>query len=554
MKYLRSVVAPGEAVGVVAGQSIGEPSTQMTLNTFHLAGHSSKNVTLGIPRLREIVMTASAKIATPRMTLFPISDMTLEDSETFAKSISRLSLAEVVDKIKISETLGRGKAYGQAKTYDIKLEFFPADKYCEEYAITEEDVLTAVSAKFLPRLQGIIRKDLKKKGDAKTLKKSDALPEVGKSAGRSEQQRARPDADAEKGDSDSDEEAEADASGAKSKANRAQNVSYAAPDEEEQTIINQGLRETTPDAESDDEVETSKKTKDKNTATEISSSSPDDESDDSDDEGSTTGISSPKRRGIMEKARELESRVMAMKGNSDISTFKFAKNGAYAQFSLEYAASTAKLLMLHLVEQCCHDTVIHAVPGIKASTVDKENTHKDPDTDEDVKELAILTDGINILAIREAQDQINPHRIYTNDIAAVLQLYGVEAARATIVREMDAVFLGHGISVNNRHLNLIADVMTRGGGYKAFNRMGMKSSVSPFMKMSFETTVGYLRDAVLEDERETLKNPSARIVVGRLSGVGTGAFDVLQPVQKTVEVESGEEVLKAEEGFEVEGM
>ncbi|QDS71684.1 hypothetical protein FKW77_008128 [Venturia effusa] len=551
MKYLKSLVEPGEAVGVVAGQSIGEPSTQMTLNTFHLAGHSSKNVTLGIPRLREIVMTASAKIATPRMTLHPISDMTLEDSETFAKSISRLSLAEVVDKIQISETLGRGVAYGQAKTYNIKLDFFPADKYCEEYAITEEDVLNAVSAKLLPRLQGIIRKDLKKKGDAKTLKKSDALPEIGKSAARSEQQRAQPEADAEGGDEDSDDDVEADASGAKSKANRTQNVSYAAPDEEEQAIINQGLRETSPDVESDDEEQTSNKGRDKNKTTETSASpsSSEDESSDSDDEGSTTNFSTSKRRGITEKPRELQSRVMAIKGNSDVSSFKFARNGAYAQFSLEYAASTAKLLMLHLVEQCCHDTVIHAVPGIKACTVDKEHTYKDRDTDEEVKTVAILTEGINILAMREAQDQIDPHRIFTNDIAAVLQLYGVEAARATIVREMHTVFSGHGISVDTRHLNLIADVMTRSGGYKAFNRMGMRSAVSPFMKMSFETTVGYLRDAVLEDERETLRNPSARIVAGRLSGVGTGAFDVLQPVRRNLAGEDG-----GEEGFEVEGM
>lgn len=497
-------------------------------------------------------MTASAKIATPRMTIFPISDMTLEDSQVFAKSISRLSLAEVVDKIQISETLGRGKAYGQAKTYNIKLEFFPADKYCEEYAITEEDVLTAVSAKLLPRLQGIIRKDLKKKGDARTLKKSDALPEVGKSAGRSEQHRDRPEADAEGGDDDSDDDAEAGASGAKSKANRAQNVSYAAPDEEEQAIIRQGLRETTPDIESDDEAGTSAQAGDKNKATETSSS--DDDSDDSGDEGSTTGITTSKRRGITENPRELESRVMAMKGNSDISSFKFAKNGAYAQFSLEYAASTAKLLMLHLVEQCCHDTVIHALPGIKACTVDKEHSYVDPHTDIETKQIAILTEGINIEAIREAQDQIDPHRIFTNDIAEILRLYGVEAARANIVREMHGVFSGHGISVDNRHLNLIADVMTRGGGYKAFNRMGMRSSVSPFMKMSFETTVGYLRDAVLEDERERLRNPSARIVVGRLSGVGTGAFDVLQPVQRGFEgggVDVGE---GREEGFEVEGM
>lgn len=59
VKYQRSLVAPGEAVGSIAAQSIGEPSTQMTLNTFHLAGHGGANVTLGIPRLREIIMTAS---------------------------------------------------------------------------------------------------------------------------------------------------------------------------------------------------------------------------------------------------------------------------------------------------------------------------------------------------------------------------------------------------------------------------------------------------------------------------------------------------------------
>lgn len=68
-KYIYSLAHPGEAVGCVAAQSIGEPSTQMTLNTFHLAGHGGVNLTLGIPRLREILMTASENIKTPIMTL-----------------------------------------------------------------------------------------------------------------------------------------------------------------------------------------------------------------------------------------------------------------------------------------------------------------------------------------------------------------------------------------------------------------------------------------------------------------------------------------------------
>ena len=44
------MATPGEMVGAMAAQSIGEPATQMTLNTFHFAGVSSKNVTLGVPR------------------------------------------------------------------------------------------------------------------------------------------------------------------------------------------------------------------------------------------------------------------------------------------------------------------------------------------------------------------------------------------------------------------------------------------------------------------------------------------------------------------------
>lgn len=59
VKYMRCLASPGETVGSIAAQSVGEPSTQMTLNTFHLAGHGGANVTLGIPRLREIIMTAA---------------------------------------------------------------------------------------------------------------------------------------------------------------------------------------------------------------------------------------------------------------------------------------------------------------------------------------------------------------------------------------------------------------------------------------------------------------------------------------------------------------
>ncbi|KAI1298257.1 DNA-directed RNA polymerase II largest subunit [Xylaria venustula] len=68
-KFRRSMVNPGEMVGVLAAQSIGEPATQMTLNTFHFTGIASKNVTLGVPRLKEILNVAS-NIKTPSMLVY----------------------------------------------------------------------------------------------------------------------------------------------------------------------------------------------------------------------------------------------------------------------------------------------------------------------------------------------------------------------------------------------------------------------------------------------------------------------------------------------------
>lgn len=68
-RFTRALVNPGEMVGVLAAQSIGEPATQMTLNTFHFAGVSSKNVTLGVPRLKEILNVAT-NIKTPSMIVY----------------------------------------------------------------------------------------------------------------------------------------------------------------------------------------------------------------------------------------------------------------------------------------------------------------------------------------------------------------------------------------------------------------------------------------------------------------------------------------------------
>ncbi len=68
-EYENSQVDPGESVGLIAAESIGEPGTQMTLNTFHFAGVAEMNVTTGLPRIIEIV-DGREKIKTPMMEIF----------------------------------------------------------------------------------------------------------------------------------------------------------------------------------------------------------------------------------------------------------------------------------------------------------------------------------------------------------------------------------------------------------------------------------------------------------------------------------------------------
>ncbi|CAG5111359.1 Oidioi.mRNA.OKI2018_I69.chr2.g5675.t1.cds [Oikopleura dioica] len=72
-KFNAAITHPGEMIGALAAQSLGEPATQMTLNTFHYAGVSAKNVTLGVPRLNELI-NITKKPKTPSVTIFLLGE------------------------------------------------------------------------------------------------------------------------------------------------------------------------------------------------------------------------------------------------------------------------------------------------------------------------------------------------------------------------------------------------------------------------------------------------------------------------------------------------
>ena len=93
--YDRATVEDGEAVGTVAAQSVGEPGTQMTMRTFHYAGVAELNVTLGLPRLIEIV-DARKKISTPTMAIY-FEDEYMADEEFVRKIANKIGKSTMND-------------------------------------------------------------------------------------------------------------------------------------------------------------------------------------------------------------------------------------------------------------------------------------------------------------------------------------------------------------------------------------------------------------------------------------------------------------------------
>ena len=103
VNYKRAVVAPGEMVGMIAAQSIGEPTTQMTLNTFHFAGVSSKsNVTRGVPRIEEI-LSLSSEPKNPSLTIYmkPEDQTDREKAQSIMYMLENTNLKEIVKSMEI---------------------------------------------------------------------------------------------------------------------------------------------------------------------------------------------------------------------------------------------------------------------------------------------------------------------------------------------------------------------------------------------------------------------------------------------------------------------
>ncbi len=139
-EYFNNLVEPAEPVGTVAAQSIGEPSTQMTLRTFHFAGVRELNVTLGLPRLIEIV-DARKTPSTPIMTIY------LDEDHRHDREKAR-EVARKIEYTKVENVTRRYEIYPyqdyETGLYNATLILDLDPAMLEDKGVTREQVAKAI--------------------------------------------------------------------------------------------------------------------------------------------------------------------------------------------------------------------------------------------------------------------------------------------------------------------------------------------------------------------------------------------------------------------------
>ena len=524
-RHMRALASPGEAVGVLAAQSVGEPSTQMTLNTFHFAGRGEANVTLGIPRLRELLMAAAKKIGTPVMVLPVANTVAPQAREAAAKVLAarlrRVTLAELVDTLTITETPfdATGRTFCRSYTVTCCLRTEADPRRVAAGSVSFPEAALAFKMHFTRHLLMLIKAELTRASSAEATQiravcasgqavgarqardddHGDAMEEAppaddeeDKPAGQQSRREAGSEIGEESDGEGSDEDGEEEGAKAHDRRTARHGEEYAAPEAADE------------DAQQQDGVVAAGQAIDEPGATQMD----DDDGDAESGEDGDAPVAS-KRGGARGS------------GHSDLLTKLEAAQASCVEIeatrtvscTLRLKLDAPKLLMLSLAQRAAVKCEVRVTPGIRKVYVLQD--------DRDSDKWRIQTDGINFLAANCCGDIADVNATGSNDVYAVLNQYGVEAARATLLAEVRAVFNVYGIGVDARHLSLIADAMTHTGGYRPCSRVGLDSCPSPLLKMSFETATTCVTDATLRGATDQLRSPSARLVAGRLVDCGT---------------------------------
>lgn len=525
-RYQAGAAEAGEAVGIIAAQGVGEPSTQMTLNTFHHAGSSSAHVTLGIPRLRELLMSASQYPKTPSMTLPILDQLGKDGAVALRQRLQTVSFIDLLLRLELKEKclhFNSNLGPSALRTLTVFLYVPEEDVYRESLGLKFTDLVNFVEKVFVPCMSEIVRNEFKRvcAEDASAKRNESFKMYLHVSKTRFEDEATSSSIGGQQGVHEED---------------LGDGVpDYGNTNDEETDVQNGGFQSSSGEEDDDSENENDE---DKGNDGAYASGMEEDENEESgsDREDKIDREEKKRKSSGKRKRRKSSSRpnvsaanvLLNDNENSDMNALGFKrssirtrnKNTILFDWVLPAEAS-GRLSMARLVQGSAKTAKLTEIQGISRCFIEeKKGKH------------TVITEGSNLSSMFEiGEGLIDFDGLITNDMMGILHTYGVEAMRTALIQEFVKVFDAYGIPVNIRHLQLIADYMTAHGSYRGFNRRHMQDTPSPFQCMTFETSVNFLTDAALNATRESMKNPSAAIAVSQLTEGGTGAFQLVHRVQ-----------------------
>jgi len=177
--------------------------------------------------------------------------------------------------------------------------------------------------------------------------------------------------------------------------------------------------------------------------------------------------------------------------------------------------------LLQVVEKV-KGMVIKGVEDIKRVVVRKERD-----------EYVLYTEGSSLKKVIVVE-HIDSTRTKTNNINEMAEVFGIEAARNSIIEEAMSTLREQGLTVDVRHIMLVADMMTTDGEVKQIGRHGIAGEkTSVLSRAAFEVTVNHLLDAAIRGETDELVGVTENVIVGQPILLGTGDVRLIAKTGRT---------------------
>ena len=198
--------------------------------------------------------------------------------------------------------------------------------------------------------------------------------------------------------------------------------------------------------------------------------------------------------------------------------------------------------VLRFVKLLCHEIKLGGFNGIEAAAVDKIERWNG----ESNEMVNVIQTRSTILHRAYAIPGVDWSRVMTNDIHNVVNTLGIDAALTVIFNELNSTLTADGSYIDPRHIELTANTMTLRGYVMPLNRHGLNNiKTGPLTRSSFEETSEVLKDAAIFAESEDVSGSiSASIMMGQLSAIGTGRFEVRIPKPESVSVKENSRIIK----------